>query len=90
MYNVLVHPLIDSGDYILLESQVQLDDGLDDRQVQIVFVVDALALEPDETLKLVLTPRQNFANSNEFLVDTIELIIEDSDGKSTAPCLNLH
>ena len=52
--------------------------------VQLTLRVDNVALEPDETLSLRLIPTNPLAinpGSNAFLLETIQITVEDSDGK---------
>ena len=54
---------------------------LGSRNIRIVLRTDALALEEDEVLQLILTPTSNTAARNEFLRDTINVTIIDNDSK---------
>ena len=62
-----------------------MDLGTDDlaNRIAVVFLrPDAIALEEDETLQLILRPLSNFIRMNEFVDDTINITIIDDDGES--------
>ena len=54
------------------------------QMVIITFQEDSVALEPNETFQLLLTPENDASMPtalNEFLVDTLDLTIIDQDSK---------
>lgn len=61
--------------------------NLNSRPLSFTFRVDDIAQETDETLRLQLSVSNFFGgrlNDNAFFLDTLDLVIEDSDGKFLA------
>ncbi len=48
-------------------------------RVPVIFSVDGVALEEDETYEIRLETTTNFG-SNQFLIDTVSITIVDQDG----------
>ena len=49
--------------------------------LQVIFHVDGVALERDETFELRLTTNPNLESQGVFVVDTLDVIIQDPDSK---------
>lgn len=52
--------------------------------VNIIFRVDGLALEPPETLQLILQTQNAPSGDGSFCISDLDLVIEDADGKKIA------
>ncbi len=79
MGQFVFHPPTDSVDYTLSTRSVTVTAG-HPQAVELSISVDSVALEGNETFELTLVPTTTMA-SNEFLLDKLTVIIQDSNSR---------
>ena len=55
--------------------------GSGNASLQVTFIEDGVALEPDETFQLRLTTNPDLESQGVLIVDTLDVTIQDSDSK---------
>ncbi len=83
IYSIFSPSTTDSIDYTLSTRSVTVTAG-HPQAFELSISVDSVGLEGNETLELTLEPTTTMA-SNEFLLDKLTVIIQDSDG--TCSCI---
>ena len=68
-------------DDFFIEDKTVTVRGSGTTSLQVIFRVDGVALEPDETFRLRLTTTPNLESEDAFIIDTLNVTIQDPDSK---------